>query len=103
MDGFAGVAGEGAEAGDEAEGRSGAGAAVLGTVFGGGDDVPRFGDGVYLRDDDRGSGVESVADGRVVVTGNTEVLCQRQVAERQGRRSYRTQGMVRPSLMNCIS
>lgn len=103
VDGFGGVAGEGGDAGDEAEGGRGAGPPVFGTVFGGGDDVPRFGDRVDLRDDDRGAGVESVADGRVVVTGNTGIHRQRQVAERRGRRSYRTQGMVRPSLINCIS
>ena len=77
MDGFLGVAGDGAEAGDQAERGRGAGAAVFGTEFGGGDDVPRFGDGVYLWDDDRGSGVEGETNGRVVVAGNTDVLCQR--------------------------
>lgn len=82
VDGFGGVAGEGGDAGDEAEGRRGAGAVVFATVFGGGDDVPRFGDGVHLWDDDRGSGVEGVADGRVVVTGNTGVHCQRRAVER---------------------
>lgn len=84
VDGFGGVAGEGGDAGDEAEGRRGAGAVVFATVFGGGDDVPRFGDGVDLWDDDRGSGIEGVADGCVVVPGNTGVHCQRRVAERRG-------------------
>lgn len=65
--------------------------------------MPRFGDGIDLRDDDRGTGVEGEADCGVVVTWNTEVLCQRCMVERRGRRTYRTQGMVRPSDMNWIS
>lgn len=67
MDGFGGIAGEGRDARDEAVGRGGAGAAVLDAVFGGGDGVLGFGDGVDLRDDDRGAGVKGEADGSVVV------------------------------------
>lgn len=65
---------------DEAEGRSGARAIVLGAEFGGGDDVAGFGDGVDLGDDDRGTDVEGEADGGVVVAGNArsgdnQILC----------------------------
>ena len=46
------IAREVCEAGDQTQGRGRAGAVVFGTVFGRGDGVPRFGDGVDLRDDD---------------------------------------------------
>ena len=103
VDGFAGVAGEGGDAGDQAERRGGAGAVVFGAVFGGGDGVSRFGDGVDLWDDDRGAGIEGEADGRVVMTRSTGFLRQKGLAGERGGRTYRTQGVVRPSLMNCIS
>ena len=101
--GFLGVAGRRGEAGDEAEGRGGAGAAVLGAVLGGGDGVLRFRDGVHLWDDDRGAGVEGEADCGVVVTWDSDGLCQRHTIERKGPRTYRTKGMVRPSLMKMTS
>ena len=68
------IGGDGGDAGDEAEGGRGAGAASFGAVFGGRDGVSGFGDGVDLRDDDGGSGVEGEADGCVVVAGDTEVF-----------------------------
>lgn len=45
---------------------------IFGPVFGGGDGVLRFGDGVDLGDDDRGTGIEGEADGGMVVTWNTD-------------------------------
>lgn len=59
------------EAGYKTEGRDGAGAAVLGTEFGGGDGVLGFGDGVHLWDDDRSTSVEGEADSGVIVSWNT--------------------------------
>ena len=73
VQGGGGVAGDSRDAGDEAEGGHGAGAADAGAVFGRRDGVASFGDGVDLRDDDGGAGVEGEADGGVVVAGDAEV------------------------------
>ena len=72
VDGEGRVGGDVGDAGDEAEGGRGARAAAFGAVFGGRDGVAGFGDGVDLRDDDGGAGVEGEADGGVVVAGDAE-------------------------------
>ena len=72
VDGGGWVGGDVGDAGDEAEGGRRARAVDGGAVFGGRDDVAGFGDGVDLRDDDGGAGVEGEADGGVVVAGDAE-------------------------------
>ena len=102
MDGVVGIARAVCEARYESEGRGGAGAAVLNTEFGGGNGVLGFGDGIHLWDDDRSTSVEGEADSGVVVSWNTGFSLLG-MAEQRCRVTYRTQGMVRPSLIKDIS